>query len=81
MNPYTGDLAALDEGAVRKGFERLPKRLQPAAKKALDGDQQATINLKAKGPLQDWARKRRKAKRRSKAAKTSRRINRNRSSA
>lgn len=73
MNPYTGHLiAAVDALALTRGYETLPKRLQEEAKKELAGHTDTRIDLRKGGPLQDWARKKRKAKIAAKSRRTNR---------
>lgn len=74
MNPYTGHLVVLDDGtAAPAGYEKLlEEKLAAAATAELAGRQEAHIDLRKRGPLQDWAKKKRKEK----IAAKSRRINR-----
>lgn len=77
MNPYTGGLMRITSNEARlralsEGYEVLPKELQADAATVLAGKTEAQVNLRKSGPLQDWAKK----KRREKAAAKSRRINR-----
>lgn len=76
MNPHTGHLVALEGGeAAPEGYEKIRSRLmQSFAEKALNGQPETTVNLKAKTPLAQWAKKKRKAK----IAAKARRINRGR---
>lgn len=67
MNPYTGELARIgdDESmqlALKRGMSVLPKELEDAAKAVLAGKLEARVNLAERGPLQDWAKKKRKEK-------------------
>lgn len=73
MNPHTGHLiAAATVLALTQGYEELPKRLQEAAKKELAGHTEARVDLRKGGPLQAWARKKRKAKIAAKSRRTNR---------
>jgi hypothetical protein len=73
MNPYTGHLVALADGAaVPSGYEKLEEKLAAIATVELAGRAEAQVDLAKRGPLQDWAKK----KRREKMAAKSRRINR-----
>ena len=76
MNPYTGHMVtvASEEAMARlaQEYERIPKKLMAAAEAALDGKPETYIDLRKRGPLQEWAKKKRKAK----IAAKSRRINR-----
>jgi uncharacterized membrane protein YccC len=78
MNPYTGDVIRIGADyeeiarALTAKFERLPQELEAAAAAALGDKQQVRVDLRAPGPLQDWAKKKRKEK----IAAKSRRINR-----
>lgn len=76
MNPYTGHLIALDRDdltkRLRAGYEELPRELERAAARKLDGQPEAYVNLKSRSSLAEWARK----KRRAKIAAASRRTNR-----
>jgi hypothetical protein len=70
MNPYTGDLvrnmaaveSLADALAEAKSFHRLPERLQAAAEAALGSKDAVRVDLRKRGPLQAWARKKRKEK-------------------
>lgn len=76
MNPYTGGLMRIVAGglavAEAQGFKELPQELQAEAQTLLSGRDHARVDLRKRGPLQDWAKK----KRREKIAAKSRRINR-----
>jgi hypothetical protein len=77
MNPHTGRIIEIgnDEAMARalsEGYELLPKELQADAVTVLAGRLEAQVNLRKSGPLQDWAKK----KRREKIAAKSRRANR-----
>jgi hypothetical protein len=74
MNPYTGHLMALAEGAAAPaGYSELSEKLQAHAKAELAGRSEAQIDLRKRGPLQDWARKKRKAKIAAKSRRANRR--------
>lgn len=64
MNPHTGDLKMLAVGeGLPAGFEALlSKRLKEAAQTELAGRTETRVDLSKRGPLQDWAKKKRKAK-------------------
>jgi hypothetical protein len=76
MNPYTGDLvrnmAAVETLAEAALFQKVPESLKAAAEVALGGKDAVRVDLRKRGPLQDWAKK----KRREKIAAKSRRGNR-----
>jgi hypothetical protein len=76
MNPYTGDLvrnmAAVETLADAALFQKVPESLKAAAEAALGGKDAVRVDLRKRGPLQDWAKK----KRREKIAAKSRRGNR-----
>jgi hypothetical protein len=76
MNPYTGDLvrnmAAVETLAEAALFQKVPESLKAAAEAALGGKDAVRVDLRKRGPLQDWAKK----KRREKIAAKSRRGNR-----
>jgi hypothetical protein len=74
MNPYTGGLMRLKATTevLAEGFLPLPKELLTDAEAALAGQDRAKVDLRKRGPLQDWAKKKRKAK----IAAKSRRANR-----
>jgi hypothetical protein len=77
MNPYTGHIMTLgdDEAMARalaNSYLPLPQELQGEAQAALAGKAETHVDLRARGPLQDWAKKKRKEK----IAAKSRRINR-----
>jgi hypothetical protein len=76
MNPYTGDLvrnmAAVETLAEAALFQKVPESLKAAAEAALSGKDAVRVDLRKRGPLQDWAKK----KRREKIAAKSRRGNR-----
>lgn len=75
MNPNTGHLVSLDPQrlkALEDGYHTLPAKLEAAAQKELAGRNEAHVDLRKNGPLQAWAKKKRKAK----IAAKSRRINR-----
>lgn len=76
MNPYTGHLVALDDGeAVPPDYEAIKSRyMRVIAEKELAGQRETHVNLQAKTPLAQWAKKKRKAK----IAAKARRINRGR---
>lgn len=78
MNPYSGEVVALKDAFSKapNGFHRLPKRLQPAAAKALGGEPRAVVSLTDGSALANWAAKKRKAKSRKKMAKASKLRNR-----
>lgn len=101
MDPNSGRLVQLTPEQLRfmkaamedrpdnlVGLVEVPgRRLGKAARLALRGRKETTINLRARGPLQDWAAderakrakavaKRKKAKRKVKMVKESRRRNR-----
>ena len=64
MNPDTGHLLKMkiQKGeALPEGFDQLPKALQRAANMAMRGGT-GVVDLRNKGPLQNWAKKKRKAK-------------------
>ena len=77
MNPYTGDLlriTAADLGAARvQGFQRLPLSLQVDAEAILGQQDRARVDLRKRGPLQEWAKKKRKAKIAAKSRRENRR--------
>ena len=77
MNPYSGHLVSIgnDEDMARRladGYLKVPQLLQAEAEAAMGGNTEAHVNLRARSPLSDWAKKKRKAK----IAANSRRINR-----
>jgi hypothetical protein len=75
MNPHTGDLVrnmAAVESFAEAAFQKVPERLQAAAEAELGGRDAVRVDLRKRGPLQDWAKK----KRREKIAAKSRRGNR-----
>jgi hypothetical protein len=73
MNPYTGHLVVLADGtAAPFGYEQLEEKLSAIATVELAGRAEAHVDLRKSGPLQDWAKKKRKEK----IAAKSRRINR-----
>ena len=83
MNPDTGHLVDLtsDEFRIKldrledEGYERVPERLQHAARTKLRGRSEAHVQLSSGGKLAQWAKKKRN-RRRNKIAKQSRRANR-----
>lgn len=84
MNPNTGHLVDLtsDEFRIKldqledEGYERVPRRLQHAARTKLRGRPEAYVQLDSGSKLAAWAKKKRKSRRRNKIAKQSRRANR-----
>ncbi len=80
MNPHTGELAWMASDEKRAGFERLPERLQDAARLKLAEAKRygaaPKVNTKSQHPLANWARAEKKAKRKAKTAAASRRRNR-----
>lgn len=64
MNPNTGELRRIAEGmAMPAGFETLDnRRLEQIARRKLDREEPAQVNLRSRSPLADWAKKKRKAK-------------------
>jgi hypothetical protein len=62
------------EAAKQEGFEPIPPKLEPAAKKKLAGKDSVMVSLTSGGKLSKWAAKKRKEKR--KMAALSRKINR-----
>ncbi len=83
MNPNTGHLIDLDivnsEEDLKARFmrqmidyERLPRELEADARRKLNGQPEAQVNLRSSTPLAQWAKK----KRREKIAAKSRRRNR-----
>lgn len=71
MNPDTGhlvDLRAKRIGltdridALPAGYEHVPRALNREAQKALAGHAATHVDLRSRGPLQNWAKKKRKAK-------------------
>lgn len=75
MNLYSGHMQILANGmAAPAGYEELPRELLGDAEAELAGHQEVYVDLRKKGPLQAWAKKKRKEK----IAAKSRRINRSR---
>lgn len=73
MNPFTGHMVILADGmAAPAGYEVLSEKLKKHAEAQLEGKQETYVDLRRKGPLQDWAKKKRKQK----IAAQSRRANR-----
>jgi hypothetical protein len=77
VNPYTGDLlriTATDLAAAQaQGFQKLPISLQVDAEAILGQQERVRIDLRKRGPLQDWAKKKRKAKIAAKSRRENRR--------
>lgn len=82
MNVQTGELKLMDEQMAKKlgeDWAKVPKKLEPEAKKVLNGKQSTVVNLKDKSPLARWAKHKRdesKKKARKKMAKASKKRNR-----
>ncbi|QWU17347.1 hypothetical protein SAMN04487895_104269 [Paenibacillus sophorae] len=77
MNIDTGELIRLKQPDVKPvagEFEPLPAALQAAARKKLGDADSATVSMSSGGRLSKWAREQRKKRR--KAARDARRINR-----
>ena len=75
MNVDTGHLIKLAQDmAAPDGYEPIPSELAPTALTALGDKGETYINLKKRGPLQKFAKEKRKQKR--KQAAKSRKINR-----
>jgi len=62
MNPFSGHLVDLKEALMPAGYEKVPQALEREAAKALAGRAETHIDLKARTPLADWAKKKRLAK-------------------
>ena len=77
MNPYTGHLVRIgdDEAFARslKGYSEIPAKLQAAAEAELAGRTETHVNLRARSPLSEWAKKKRKAKIAAKSRRANRR--------
>jgi len=79
MNPNTGELRRIDTGeearqAAAEGLEPVPHRLNREARRQLGGRKSVVVTT---GPLDEWAARQRKAKKRKvRIAKAARRKNR-----
>ena len=77
MQPYTGHLISMAESTpIPNGYVGIPKELGRAAKLKLSGRAEAMVSLTSGGKLSNFARDKRKEKRRKQIAKSSRRRNR-----
>jgi hypothetical protein len=74
MAPNTGHLVNLAVTNLQPGYEVLPDELQGAARRVLQGRDEAYVSLTSGGKLSRWAAQRRKARRQ--MAKNSRKKNR-----
>lgn len=79
MNVDTGHLILTDKreelkSLMKQGYEPVPEELSRAAKRKLAGEKEAYVSLTSGGKLSNWARKKRKA--RKKVARKSRKRNR-----